>query len=61
MKTAIYANNLQVLIEENLIDIAQLDQAVFASLRTKNDLGLFENPYRGLDDKTVPVDEEKKS
>ena len=28
-------------------------------LELKNDLGLFENPYRGLDDKTVPVDEEK--
>lgn len=59
MKTAIYANNLQVLIEENLIDIAQLDQAVLRVLELKNDLGLFENPYRGLDDKTVPVDEEK--
>lgn len=58
MKTAVYANHLEKLIEENVLSIEQLDQAVLRVLELKNDLGLFENPYRGLVDESVPTAED---
>lgn len=48
MKTACYANHLAELIAEGRISMEQLDQAVWRVLCLKNDLGLFEDPYRGV-------------
>lgn len=48
MKTACYSNHLAELIAEGQISMAQLDQAVWRVLTLKNDLGLFEDPYRGV-------------
>lgn len=48
MKTACYSNHLAELIAEGRISMAQLDQAVWRVLTLKNDLGLFEDPYRGV-------------
>lgn len=57
MKTAVYANHLQGLVEAKELPIELVDQAVLRMLELKNDLGLFENPYRGLTDETTPTAE----
>lgn len=48
MMTSSYANELKGLIEGGKLTEQLLDEAVFRILALKNDLGLFENPYRGL-------------
>lgn len=45
-----YIHNLETLISEGKIAEEQLDNAVFRVLRLKERLGLFENPYHGLDE-----------
>ena len=49
MMSDVYANNLKKLVEEKKISEKNLDEAVFRILKLKNNLGLFENPYRNLD------------
>ncbi len=49
MMTSCYANNLADLVREGRVDEALVDEAVWRILKLKNDLGLFEDPYRGLD------------
>lgn len=49
MKTPIYAKHLKGLVERNEIDIKLIDEAVLRILNLKNDLGLFEDPYREAD------------
>lgn len=48
MKTACYANELEPLIEEGKLSIKKIDEAVWRILCLKNELGLFEDPYRGV-------------
>ena len=48
MKTAIYANELKTLTEENPLLLQLVDEAAYRVLTLKNDLGLFEDPYRGM-------------
>jgi beta-glucosidase len=64
MKTAIYANHLEELVERNEVDMKLIDEAVLRILNLKNDLGLFENPYRGADEelekKVINSEENKK-
>lgn len=45
-----YIHNLEELLSEGKITEKQLDDAVFRVLRLKEELGLFENPYHGLDE-----------
>lgn len=47
MMTGGYLNYLNELIEEGKISEVLLDEAVLRILTLKNDLGLFEHPYRG--------------
>lgn len=47
MKTSCYANELEPLIKDGLITSQLVDDAVWRVLKLKNDLGLFEDPYRG--------------
>lgn len=47
MMTACYANNLSQLIKNGELDIKYVNDAALRVLKLKNDLGLFENPYRG--------------
>ncbi|MGM0165539.1 beta-glucosidase [Enterococcus sp. AZ135] len=47
MKTGCYANELEPLIYEGTIDPDLVNDAVWRVLKLKNDLGLFEDPYRG--------------
>lgn len=54
MMTATYSNHLKDLVESGELDIKYIDEAVMRVLELKNDLGLFENPYRGANE-----DEEK--
>nr|WP_213016889.1 glycoside hydrolase family 3 N-terminal domain-containing protein [Desemzia sp. RIT 804] len=49
MMTSSYANSLELLIKEGKVDRKLLDEAVWRIILLKNKLGLFENPYRGLD------------
>lgn len=50
MMTDSYLQELtKIVTEEDAL--AQLDEAVWRVLKLKNDLGLFENPYRGMDTK----------
>ena len=48
MMTAIYAKELPELVKEQHF-MELLDEAVWRILELKNQLGLFENPFRGLD------------
>lgn len=50
MMTTCYTENLKNLIEEKIIDVSLLNEAVLRILTLKNDLGLFENPHRGADE-----------
>lgn len=47
MKTSCYAKQLEPLIKDGEIDSGLVDEAVLRVLRLKNQLGLFEDPYRG--------------
>ncbi|WP_218657826.1 beta-glucosidase BglX [Enterococcus thailandicus] len=49
MMTTCYSNYLSELIEEGQISVELLDEAVVRILELKNDLGLFEQPFRGAD------------
>ncbi|AET59469.1 beta-glucosidase [Paenibacillus terrae HPL-003] len=48
MKTAVYANQLKDVISGNDHMLELLNEAVYRVLKLKNDLGLFEDPFRGL-------------
>ena len=50
MTSAAYQNYLPALIREKKVDERLLDKAVYRVLKLKKDLGLFENPYRGVDE-----------
>lgn len=45
-----YIHNLEKLLSEGKITEEQIDDAVFRVLRLKEELGLLENPYHGLDE-----------
>lgn len=46
MKTPCYAKYLEELVAENKVNIKVINSAVFRVLKLKNELGLFEDPYR---------------
>ncbi|MCD7807924.1 MAG: beta-glucosidase BglX [Erysipelotrichaceae bacterium] len=50
MMTSTYSNNLKELVESGQLDKKFIDEACMRVLELKNDLGLFENPYRGADE-----------
>ena len=47
MCTACYSGNLKALVKEGKVSEKLLDEAVMRVLELKNDLGLFEDPFRG--------------
>ncbi|MHC5228112.1 beta-glucosidase BglX [Enterococcus sp. LJL99] len=47
MKTPCYAKELEPLLEAGEISEELVNQSVYRVLKLKNDLGLFEDPYRG--------------
>lgn len=49
MMTGCYIKNLEKLIKEGKISIQLIDEAVYRILKLKEELGLFENPYKGAD------------
>lgn len=49
MMSGAYLNHLEQQIEEHVVSIDLVDEAVRRILILKRDLGLFENPYRGID------------
>lgn len=50
MKSPCFANELENLVKNGEIDGELIDQAVWRVVKLKNDLGLFEDPYRGADE-----------
>ena len=50
MMTTCYPDYLKELLEEGRIAETLIDEAVMRILKLKNELGLFENPYRGADE-----------
>ena len=50
MMTATYSNQLKELVEKGEVNIKLIDEAAMRILELKNNLGLFENPYRGADE-----------
>ena len=49
MCTGAYSGYLPKLLEEGKIDPRLVEEAALRVLKLKNDLGLFENPFRGMD------------
>ena len=52
MMTICYMRHLREIVENGSVDEALIGEAVMRILKLKNDLGLFENPYRGVDEET---------
>lgn len=51
MMSNVYAGNLKQLVEEKLVSEELIDDAVLRVLRLKNSLGLFEDPYKNIDNR----------
>lgn len=49
MKTPCYAKQLAPLVRDGVLTEKPIDEACMRVLRLKNELGLFEDPYRGAD------------
>jgi beta-glucosidase len=49
MMSMAYSNRLKELLEEGIISVEMIDEAVIRILQLKNKLGLFENPYKDAD------------
>ena len=49
MASSAYYHHLEELLNEGVITMEQIDNAVMNVLKFKDSLGLFENPYRGAD------------
>ncbi|MCM8899894.1 beta-glucosidase BglX [Caldicoprobacter algeriensis] len=64
MMSSEYVHHLESLVQKGIVDEALIDEAVMRILKLKEQLGLFENPYRGADperEKTVLLcDEHRK-
>lgn len=50
MCTTCYSRNLDALVQEGIISETLIDEAVMRILKLKNQLGLFENPYKDADE-----------
>ena len=50
MESYSYERNLKILLEENKVSLAHIDDAVKRILRVKFQLGLFDDPYRYCDE-----------
>lgn len=51
MMSNVYAGNLKQLVEEKIVSEELIDDAVLRVLRLKNSLGLFEDPYKNIDNR----------
>ncbi|TMU85146.1 beta-glucosidase BglX [Bacillus sp. BHET2] len=51
MMTSTYVKYLKTLVEEKTVDESVINEGVLRILELKQKLGLFENPYRGADEK----------
>lgn len=49
MMTGCYAKNLEKLVKEGKVGEKLIDEAVYRILKLKEELGLFENPFKGAD------------
>ena len=55
MCSGCYSGYLEELVNEGAVSMEMLDEAVLRVLNMKNDLGLFEDPFRVLDEDSAPV------
>ncbi|MGN0174180.1 MAG: glycoside hydrolase family 3 N-terminal domain-containing protein [Acutalibacteraceae bacterium] len=58
MSDDIYTNHLEKALQEGMLNIEDIDAAVMRVLKLKNDLGLFEDPYKYIkvDDEDLHID-----
>jgi len=49
MMSSEYVHHLESLVQKGIVDESLIDEAVMRILKLKEQLGLFENPYRGAD------------
>jgi len=65
MMTGCYVKSLETLVEEGKISSEFIDEAVLRILKLKEELGLFENPFKGANEKKeaeiILCDEHRKS
>lgn len=54
MMTGCYVKSLETLVEEGKISSEFIDEAVLRILKLKEELGLFENPFKGANEKKKP-------
>lgn len=50
MMSGTYPENLEQLIADGRLDEKLVDECAWRILKLKNNLGLFENPYKGADE-----------
>ncbi|WP_314686910.1 glycoside hydrolase family 3 N-terminal domain-containing protein [uncultured Bifidobacterium sp.] len=50
MMSVCYLRGLRHLVEDGIVPLSVVDEAVLRVLTLKNELGLFENPFRGADE-----------
>ena len=55
MMTNCYCRHLKELVESGAVSSALIDEAVLRILKLKNDLGLFEDPYKDADEREEKV------
>ena len=60
MCSGCYSAYLEELVNSGAVPMKMLDAAVFRVLNMKNDLGLFEDPYRGIDTDGPVITEESR-
>ncbi|XFA99046.1 glycoside hydrolase family 3 N-terminal domain-containing protein [Candidatus Izemoplasma sp. B36] len=61
MQSTTYSSHLETLIDNGLVDVKLLDEAVYRVLKLKKDIGIFDNPFKGavLDDSKIVLTEDK--
>ncbi|MBU1145572.1 MAG: glycoside hydrolase family 3 C-terminal domain-containing protein [Firmicutes bacterium] len=53
MSSSAYSNHLETLIQKKQVQMSLLDEAVLRILELKKDLGLFENPFKGIENESM--------
>ena len=61
MVTNIYSNNIKNLIDKGVVPMEWVDACVYRILSLKNELGLFENPYKDADQVYDEMDKPEKA
>ena len=50
MMSGTYPENIPALLKDKSISVELIEECAWRIMKLKNDLGLFENPYKGADE-----------